>query len=217
MSCVCVSYNKEGMERLDALLRHISFVVPELPYDLALDMLRQAYIEFAKSSTILIAEYDLYFQKGVRDYTLEAPEGYRVFAIKNSQYRDSINPAHFYYPNPNRWYYAYGNRYYIRSDNEIVFRDAPSSDAKKPHRLHLAVIPDSCVDYIPTEISVPYGRGIALKVIADALNIPNRPWTNPALAQKYERDFHRTVMDAKNLALTNRGALAPMFRPVRIL
>lgn len=217
MSCVCVGSNGEGMQPLEGLLRHVAFIVPELPHDLAMDMLRQAYIEFARRSSMLIAEVEVYVQKGVREYILEAPHGYDIFAIKNAQFRWSISPDHFYYPNPHRWYYSHGNRYYIRSNNEIVFFEAPSCDGKKPHIFYAAVIPNECATDIPDEIAGPYGKGIAQKVVADALCIPNKPWTNPGLSQRYERDFNRTVMAAKNLALTNRGTLAPSFKPVRIL
>jgi hypothetical protein len=66
----------EELEPLTPLLRHAMPIVPELPHSMALDMLRQKYIDFARRTRILQTEIPIQYQSGVRDYQLDAPEGW---------------------------------------------------------------------------------------------------------------------------------------------
>lgn len=216
MSC-CVQSNGVGEESLEGLLR---FVVPYtgVPHDMALDMVRQAYIELVRRSNILIHEIELPIQKGVCDYELTAPDGYEVFAIKSPEHGQGYPPYDYLFPTPDRWYMSWGCRYRIEGNQWIIFRDAPSSDCGTyRRRVVVAVLPTECTNTIPRELVASFGKGIAAGAKASAYTMVGQPWYNPTEARRSELEFNRTALSAKNLMLTNRGARAPMFRPVRIL
>lgn len=208
--CYCVNADSNTVP-LETLLRHVAPSVPELPHDLALDMLRQRYIEFARKTRLLVARQDLNMQRGVDNYVLTPPDGYQVFGLLGLGDYD----RYFYYPNPNTWYWWGGNNFRLLDNKQIQFQFAPSKDYVQSIILH--VIPNDCTNTIPDDIATPYGRGIAMGVVADALQMPNKGWTNPNLGMKKERDFYREVQNGLSAHLNNRGANPAMFQPVRIL
>lgn len=210
MTC-CV--NTERTVPLDSLLRHVATRVPALPYAVALDLVRQKYIEFARRSGLIVAYQELPIQREVKNYALEAPDGYEVFAV-----RGVGHPTGWMWHGPDKdyWFTSWGYRFWVRDNCEVIFDTAPSNDESERYVL-LTVLPSPCADTIPASIATPYGQGIAAGAIADALDMPNKAWSNPNLASKFERTFYRTVAAAKNLATTNRGAVSPEFRPIRIL
>lgn len=209
-ACCCVNVEQDTVN-LDTLLRHVAPHVPELPYDLALDMLRQRYIEFARKTRLLISHQQINMQRDVRNYPLEPPYGYQVFALLGVGDKDT----YFYYPTPNQWFWVGGNNYRMLDNKQLEFQYAPSKDYQQCIILH--VIPTECVDTIPTEIATAYGKGIAAGVISDALMMPNRGWTNPNIADARKREFYRECQNGLSVHLNNRGANPAMFKPVRML
>lgn len=212
MNC-CIRVDGESVVDLSTLLRHVAPSAPEIPYELALDFLRQAYTEFARRSNLLVAHKDVYTQRDVLNYSLVAPVGYEVFALS-----DAANTAYGYtlFPNANHWYYAWGDRFRMVGNAEVVFERAPSRD-NVAYSFGLHVLPNDCVTTMPTEIATPYGKGIAMGALADILDMPGKSWSSPRMADKKRMEFARTCLSARNLHLTNRGATTPMMRPVRVL
>ena len=82
----------EDLEPLTPLLRHVMPIVPELPHSMALDMLRQKYTDFARRTRLLQTEVKIPYQSGVRDYQLDAPDGYCIHAIMGMEEPHSPNP-----------------------------------------------------------------------------------------------------------------------------
>jgi hypothetical protein len=211
--CNCVRVDESNNEPLEYLLRHSSPIVPELPHEMALDVLRQKYIDFAQQTKLLVAAQNLPIQKGVRDYTLEAPDGYQVFGVLNME---DLHNGFVQFPNVDRWFYTWGRRFELIGNKLIrLFEEPTRDDTHFPVGLHL--IPTQCVDTIPTDIATPFGYGIAMGVVAHALNMPGKAWYNPQMGRKMEIEFSRAKLRGQNLYLTNRGARTPQFRPVRIL
>lgn len=210
MTC-CV--NEADTVPLDSLLRHMAVNVPQIPYAVALDAVRERFTEFARISGLLVGYSELPIQKGVTNYFLEAPEGYEVFSVKAA---GSPLGWSWHNANANYWFATWGYRFFIKDNSEVVFEREPSRD--EPGRFILmSVLPGSCCATMPRSVATPYGRGIAMGAVADALRMPGKPWSNPGLAESFERKFTRTVLSAKNLAITNRGAITPEFHPIRIL
>lgn len=198
---------------LDSLLRHVAVMVPEIPYDVALDMVRQRYIELARKSGTLQWYYELPLQRGVNNYFIEPPPGYAVYGIKGMG--DPVTQF-WHYWNPNYWNIWWGYRMRAVSEKQILFETAPSCDERGRFIL-LTLIPSDCTAVIPSSVAGPWGRGIAAGAVATALLMPSRAWSNPNLAHKHEQDFNRAVMGARNLVITERGTKPAEFRPVRIL
>lgn len=213
MTCGCVRVDTDCNEPLDQLLRFIMPSVPKLPYEVAKDMLRQAYIEFARKTSLLTSHYRLPIQRGVRDYYLEAPEGYHIFGVMNLA---GQHGRYLRFPNVDSWFFSWGYRFRLVSNNYIVFEDAPSRDElERTIALHL--LPQLCVETIPTEITIPFGEGIAAGALARAYDMPNKDWTDHRLAEKKSRDFNRAILSGRNLHLTQFGSVAPSLQPLRIL
>lgn len=222
MSCCCqVTSAPEANVALTSLLRHVAPSVPQIPHDMALDMLRQAYIEFARRTSMLEYCHEFHAQKGVKEYRLDVPTGYEMFALKSPEEGRGIPPFDIVYPTPDRWYFGWGRRFRIESaqgSQWLIYREAPTTDCERHKRkLRLSIIPNECVDSMPQEIATPYGKGIAAGAKAEAFGMPKQSWSDAQAQRRFELEFNRTVLAGKNLMLTNRGARAPMFRPVRIL
>lgn len=212
MTCGCIHIHVQT-EPLEPLLRWVAPSAPEAPREMALDYLRQALIEFARKTGLMRYEATLPIQRGVRNYELIAPEGYEVFALKDVNYQEFPYQR---FPDAHSWWYMWGYKFRMEGNRELVFRDEPSAD-DNTRKIVFHLIPTDCADTIPTEIATPFGKGIAMGALADLLEIPSKPWSNPQLAQKKRLDYNRTVLSGRQLEITNRGAKTPMFRPVRVL
>lgn len=210
MSC-CV--NTDATVPLDSLLRHMAVHVPEIPYVVSLDFVRERYIELARRSGLLVAFYELPIQREVTNYFIEAPEDYEVYAVKGA---GNPNNWSWHASDANHWFSTWGYRFWVKDNSEVVFDRAPSAD-ESDRFLLLTVIPGSCCASMPVSVATPYGRAIALGAVADALRMPNKPWSNPGLADVHERTYNKAVLSAKNLAITNRGSTTPEFKALRIL
>ncbi len=210
MSC-CI--NEAATLPLDSLLRHVAVNIPQLPYVVALDLVRERYRELCRRSGLVVAYTELPIQRDVTNYFLTAPDEYEVFAIKAAGHPTGWAWTH---ADAHHWFGMWGHRFWVKDNSEIVFDRAPSCDESDRFVL-MTVIPSDCCASIPVSVSSPYGRAIAAGAVADALCIPNKPWTNHDLSKRYEVAFNRGVLAAKNLAITNRGAITPEFKPIRIL
>lgn len=201
---------------LDTLLRFVAPEIPEIPYEVSLDMLKQAYIMFARKTTLLGAHIHLPIQKEVKTYELDIPKGYEVYSIQSIEDCRVFARTEWIQPTPNYWFTGWGYRFRMLGNKTIEFYDSPTKDDSNRH-LTVRVIPTECISTIPRALSLPFGRGIAMGAVADMLEIPNRAWTNPRLASTKRLTFNRALADAKALAITDHGARAVDFRPVRIL
>ena len=209
----CCVYDKNDQAPLDSLLRHFSVALPDIPYEVALDLVRQRYIELCRKSSILEYHFELPIQKDVANYFLEPPDGYEIYKITGVG-----NPHNMKWmgPTPNRWFYCWGYAFTVIGNTEVVFDTAPTREETGKF-VKFALLPTECCDTLPQSIATPFGRAIADGAIATALLMPNKAWTNANLATTYERKFNIAAMAARNLVLTERGAKPAEFKPVRIL
>lgn len=210
--CGCIRVDDGGLVPLEDLMRFVSAAIPAVPYEVGLDYLRQAYIDFSRKSRLLASHQIIETQRGVNEYLLKAPEGYQVFGLLQNSGRHGYH----YIPTPHRWFLYTGHRVKLLGNSILFLEQTPSTDGHKI-KIALHLIPTDCVGDIPEEISTPYGRGIAKGAIAELLQLPGKAWSNLPAGAKYERDFHITCQAGLNLHLTNRGAHSVMMDPVRVL
>lgn len=210
MTC-CV--NGANTVPLDSLLRHVAPEVPQLPYSLALDRVRERYIEFARKSHLIVGFVELPIQREVTEYCLEAPEGYEVYSVKGV---GDPNTWKWQGPSKDYWFSAWGHRFWVKDNSSLIFDREPSADESGRYVL-LSLIPAACSDSIPVSVATPFGKAIAQGAVADALLMPGKAWSNPNLAERFELKFNRGVLAATNLALTNRGGHTLAMHPIRIL
>jgi hypothetical protein len=203
----CSSASFSDLVPLDSLLRHVMPIIPQLPHEMALDYVRQAYTDLARRSSVLVARLEQDYQANVHDYPLEAPEGYEVFQVMGIDH-----PSYRYVD-----YWAgqctglWNTRFDIVDNRSIYFHTAPSVDSVGSLIVYAKVLPSRCCDTIPASVEVPYGLAIAEGAVSKLMLIPNKAWTNPSVASIYARNFNIGVMSARNLADTNRkrGPVVP--------
>lgn len=215
MSCACVLVTDNTVP-LESLLRHIAPTISEVPYEVMLDMLRQAYTEFARKTKLLASHQELRIQKGVRNYKLEPPEGYEVYALLQADICDGVSWSYTSFPNANYWYYFWGDRLHMDGNEQIVFQREPTQDnIQRILALHL--LPNDCCTTIPREIATPFGKQIAWGALADILDMPGKAWYNPRAASNKRIEFNRGVQSGIAKFLTNNGAHPVVMKPIRIL
>lgn len=207
-----IRVNDTTMEPLENLLRFAAPEVPQIPYEVALDMVREAYTEFARKTRLLGVSLRLPIQRGVKDYELEVPDGYDIFAIKEDN-----NGRHCWRePSPHYWFSCYGYRYRMDGPDRLILADAPSRDGVN-FTVNAQVLPNDCVTEVPTGIAGPYGRAIAMGAVADMLEMPGKAWSDPRLAQTKRAKFNQACAQGRALDITDHGARQPTFPHIRIL
>lgn len=199
---------------LDSLLRHVIPTVNNLPYDLGVDLLRQAFTEFARRSEMLAANQEIFPQKDVEDYELIPPEGYEIYKIR-SVGRGSSQPIT--QPNAHYWNTHWGIKFEVVSNKYVLMTESPNSDSDPAFYIVSTVIPNECMMRIPREVAVPFGARIAKGALAEALLYKNKPWYDPNLAVKMQREFDRGVASGGILNTMNRGGASMKARTRRWL
>lgn len=195
----CILADNTDTVPLGSLLRHVLPTVERLPYELGLEILRTAYIDFCKRTSMLIYEQSIDLQRGVSDYELTPPAGYEVYQVLGRDANDTLR-----WSSPDYWGPIAGNRYTITGNKWVNFQMAPPRDWMGGELIRYIVIPDSCIDVIPTEIATSYGPGIAYGALEIVLLYKNRQWYDPNLSMLFGRKFNIQIGSAKNLAMTNR-------------
>src|SRR5699024_11911276 len=140
MNCECADF--EDTVPLDSLLRHVVPIVTVIPHSMALDLIRQAYILFARKSSLVVAELTQDYQAGVRDYPLLPPDGYEVYMVRGLKC-PRLNLT---------WWYelgqfpAWDNRIDVFDNTHILLRDTPSVDDRNGLTVYVSLVPTECVD-----------------------------------------------------------------------
>jgi hypothetical protein len=186
--------------RLESLLRMVTPTLNNIPYELALDLLRQSFTEFARRTKMLASTQSIQFQQDVLDYQLEAPEGYEIHSIRSAGYGNEI----IHSVRPDYWYSCGRRRFSVISNSTLVLGTAPSTDSDDTFTIVSTVIPNERVMRIPREVSVAYGECIADGALARALVYKNKSWYDPNLAQMKKRDYYRAMGSAAALSLADR-------------
>ena len=209
--CNVPTQDFEECVHLSTLLRHVIPIVQGVPHAMALDLLRQKFIDFCTRTKIMTAESTHDLQAGVRDYQLHAPGGYEVFSIVGIE---NEHHGHHWTGFQNN---EFRRNFEVIDNNIIKLRTAPAVDRRHGLKVYVNLIPNDFVNTLPKSIAVPYGRRIAMGVVADCLFIPKKDWSSPQEAPRYEREYEKGVLDARSLAGTNRQVKSQDFKPVRII
>lgn len=198
--------------QLTVLLRHVLPMVPKVPPAMALDLLRQKYINFARRTKFLGSLLIQDSQSGVRDYSLTPPTDYQIYSIVGRQQQ-----THRVDTWGVRFFSDLRLDFDVIDNNMIILRNPPASDELNGIKIWVTLIPKPCISTIPISIADPFGYDIAKGVIGELLHIPNKEWTNDGLARRFELDYERMLLSARSLATSNRKVDSNMAKPVRIL
>lgn len=215
-NCNCNPIPFDNCKSLDELLRFVLPYVPKAPYSMALDLLRQAYIKFARSSSLLVCELSTDLQEGVSDYIIPCPEGYEIYYFLDKAGHRNYSPV-------DTWMtYRWGGtqfdlRFDVINNNILVLWDAPNRDEVGGLKVYAVLMPNSCVDCMPESVMTPYGWGIAQWALAQLYFMQGKEWRSPNLGRMSTIEFHRTTMSARNMADSNRKRGPLTAQPVRIL
>ena len=195
---------------LESLMRHVAPVVPAVPHDYGMELIRQAYIEFCRRTRLVQAQFTYDYQKGVTDYEIVPPDGYEVFFI------EEINSPSW--KAMDRWdIYNSKSKFEVIDNAGIRLNSVPSVDVEEGLKIRAVLLPNNTCSYIYSSIDTPYGKGIAAKAVADLVGMPDKPWHQPGSVPKYEREFGRAVASGKALASSGRKAGPIEFRRVRVV
>lgn len=199
------------MAPLHNLLRHIIPLVPKLPQAMAMDLLRQKYIDFARRSRILACEIVKDYQAGVVDYYLDAPDKHEIYTIT------SIEGGLFGSYWAGQSITQFNRNFDVIDNNCIKLRCVPSVDQAKGLTIYVNLLPSECIDVIPRSIVTPFGRQIARGVVSDVLYMPNKDWTNERLGRRYELEYEKMLLSARAVSVSNRKIDSTSFKPIRLL
>lgn len=198
--------------QLTVLLRHVLPMVPKVPPAMALDLLRQKYINFARRTRFLGSLLIQDSQSGVRDYSLTPPTDYQIYSIVGRQQQ-----THRVDTWGVRFFSDLRLDFDVIDNNMIVLRNPPASDELNGIKIWVTLIPKPCISTIPISIADPFGYDIAKGVVGELLHIPNKEWTNDGLARRFELDYEKMLLSARSLAISNRKVDSNTAKPVRIL
>ena len=127
---------------LNTLLRHVLPYVPKLPQAMALDMVRQKYIDFARRTRILCCEITKNYQAGVRDYYLEAPKDHSIYSIVGIDTGGFSNWMTLGSP------WELGKSFDVVDNNCIKLRNEPAVDREDGLKVYVTLLPQECINYI---------------------------------------------------------------------
>lgn len=192
---------------LTNLLRHILPAAPRTPQAMALDLIRQKYIDFARRSRLLCYGATNNIQAGVVDYYIDAPEDYEIYSSIGREVGNS-----WYSNTPN-----YVQDFDVIDSNAVQLRWVPSVDDANGLKLWVTLIPKECINSMPRSIATPFGKQIAMAACSDMLYLPSNKDSDPRIARKYELDYEKMLLSARALATSNRKIGSTSFQPVRIL
>lgn len=198
--------------QLTVLLRHVLPMVPKVPPAMAIDLLRQKYINFARRTRFLGSLLIQDSQSGVRDYSLTPPTDYQIYSIVGRQQQ-----THRVDTWGVRFFSDLRLDFDIIDNNMVILRNPPASDELNGIKIWVTLIPKPCISTIPISIADPFGYDIAKGVVGELLHIPNKEWTNDGLARRFELDYEKMLLSARSLATSNRKVDSNMAKPVRIL
>lgn len=210
-TCCACSVNDYYGKPLESLLRFVMPYAPEMSVGMAMDLLRQAYIRFARLSHSLTVELVQDKQAGVVDYDMTPPDNYAIYNV--------VSICDTIFRSVDYWHYntQYNARFTVYENTRIELWDEPTQDETDGLKIIVRLIPKECIDTIPEFILTPFGWGIAQWALRNVFLIPNKEWTSPVQARVCEIEFNRTVMQAKNLADAGRKEGPLEANPVRII
>lgn len=197
---------------LSELMRHIRPMVPQVPPPMALDLLRQKYIDFARRTRILASLIVQDQQAGVNDYRLEPPKDYQIYSIIGKQQHSHRADTWGV-----RFFSELQQDFDVIDNNMIILRSTPSQDEISGMKIWVTLIPKSCISTMPVSIADPFGYDIAKGVVGELLHIPNKEWTNDGLSRRFELSYEKMLLSARSLAASNRKVDSNMAKPIRIL
>lgn len=193
---------------LSVFLDEVRLMAPGCPEEIIASYVRQAAIEAADRSLLLKRTGQILWQAGVRLYPLEADDCTRIVNIDwICDYR-----GRRHYPKPNApcvlpcericnpmyanavadvqldWRWAT-----FRQPNELELGFTPLCDVAPGLSVRFSVAPTRDACEIDALLYEKYAQDIHKGAAQWLLAMPNQPWTNVAMAGKYERDWMRSL------------------------
>jgi hypothetical protein len=207
-------YDEQGIAivPLDSLLPSVLMRVSAIPYDLAVQMLRVKYNEFARKVGNVRMMLRIDVQKGVNRYPLPIPPGYFLHTVKAISFGRHHRGYRMALPDYWRgWNGMYrGQRYSIDESNALVLDMEPKRDEEQPIRVHVQLVPDADCLHMPADMAAMYGDAIAAGVAGEAMNIRGKPWYDPGNSVRVMKLFYQAITDARANAERDKLGVAYM-------
>jgi hypothetical protein len=209
-------YDARGNEvvPLDTMLPSLLMRVPQIPYEIAVDMLRIKYMEFVRRTGNIRWQLLVNTQAGVRRYPLPIPDGYFLFSIPSVRFTIAGQPGQYYQtlPNPNLWQnwqgMYRGTHYCIDQTNHFVLDVAPKQETQLwVVRVNAQLVPRTDCQMMPADVQAAYGDDIAAGAAGEAMNNRQKPWYDPGNSVRMTKQFYAAVGDARaNVERDKQGA-----------
>lgn len=165
----------------------------------------RSYREFCDQTRWLTTNIDGATEADVRQYNLGSDPYLQIIAVRavRASYTPASGPVQ-YWPltptDPTRW-------------NQMIGSQRPTGYTYVPHgQIALNPVPDKAygllveavlqpktetVAQVPSQVLAQYSNEIEAGALAYLLALPGEPWTNPAMAAQYARQFQAGVNNGK--------------------
>lgn len=87
--------------------------------------------------------------------------------------------------------------FFYEPPNKLVILPLPVSGLLNGLSVRVVLQPTNTATTIDDSITQQYDRGIAFGALKFIMETNDSPWSNPAMAQKYEKDFEAQIQKAK--------------------
>ena len=204
------------MASIDTLLDHVMPRTPRLTVDLARLEIRQAAIRFCRESRCdrrTLASFNtvpadpLYVLTAPADTAISEVLGVALDEEKIDPLRPDEIPADAETETGTPSHYGYRPK-----TGELQLIVAPS--VVQAVSVIVAVEPPASTTVLNDWIAQRYGRDIAYGALAELLEMPKKPWSDPQLSVLYRGKFNTAIADARDEADKGMTGAATRTRPV---
>jgi hypothetical protein len=158
-----------------------------LPEELAIELIRQSTIEFARQTGVLRDIAVINAEPNVLNYNVYTTDNYNIDRVVGVVFsKDCINPKVVFKP-----------PHHIELSRSV---------GKKQHgQVELIVVPNQSCFYIEDALYELHAKDIAAGALAEAHKIPDQPFTSPDMAIIRSREFRAGINNARTRDL-KRGS-----------
>ena len=171
---------------------------------------RSVVVDFCERSRVVVREVFVKMEAGKRKYDLSRLVQGRVAQILKAAAR---GPSGHYWPmrqvddlfaddrsGKDPYRYAMSN-----DGSEMTISPEPEEDGAVV-ALKVVVVPTHGNERMPQEISANWRDAIVKGAAGRMMGMPDKPWTNKAVSQRYWTEFEMAVNQAKRIALSSGWA-----------
>lgn len=194
------------MAALSDFYKHIKTFVPGVPEPTIDFAINRAARHFCSLSWFCRRSITITLVDGQASYTLTPADSTNeeIIGVHAVEYDDKpLDPTK---PELVETTEGTPKEWYTEQYTALVLNPTPDSGvAGETVQVRIAVQPTLSSESVPNDVYREYQQAIADGACAWLMKMPKQPWSDPAMAQKLERQFMAKAMRAKETAL--RGAM----------